>query len=207
MFTGIVQETGIVETIESDAKSTRFVVRAKAAASGLKTGGSAAVNGCCLTAVEVGSRNKAGQTIVFDLLRETWTRTNFQFLKPGSLVNLERSLRVGDRLDGHFVTGHIDGTGKIRCWERVKNDYLMEVTAPGEIMACMVPKGSIALDGISLTVAEIQKDRFCVWIIPHTYEVTNLREKKIGDSVNLEADLIGKYVVRLIQKSVQTLKI
>ena len=206
MFTGIVQETGAFEAIESDAKSTRFVVRAKATANGLKTGGSVAVNGCCLTAVEVGSRKKTGQRIVFDLLRETWTRTNLQFLKPGSLVNLERSLRVGDRLDGHFVTGHIDGIGKIRCWEQVKNDYLMEVAAPGDIMACMVPKGSIALDGISLTVAEIHKDRFRVWIIPHTYEVTNLREKKVGDSVNLEADLIGKYVVRLIQKSVQMLE-
>jgi riboflavin synthase len=156
-----------------------------------------AVNGCCLTAVKVSARGKA-KMIQFDLLQESWRRTNFQFAKPGSLVNLERSLRADGELGGHFVTGHIDGPGKIIRWERAGKDHVLDIAAPADVMRHLVFKGSIAVDGISLTVAGVQKKSFRIWIIPHTYEVTALRERKVGDAVNLEADLLGKYVEKFL---------
>jgi riboflavin synthase len=192
MFTGIVQETGTVEKIERGAKSIALTVRAKNSARGLKTGGSLAVNGCCLTAAKIFTRGKF-KLVQFDLLAETWARTNFQSLKTGSLVNLEPPLRAGDEFGGHFVTGHVDGVGKIVRWEKSGADHVLEITAPKEILRYVIQKGSIAIDGISLTVAGVGKKSFCVWIIPHTLKVTALRGKKIGDAVNLEADILGKY--------------
>ncbi len=192
MFTGIVEETGIAERIKPTAKSIELTVRAGVAGRGLKCGGSLAVNGCCLTAVKVSPRGK-NKLVQFDLLRETWKRTNLQFTKPGSLVNLERPLRASGEFGGHFVTGHIDGIGKIIRWEQSGADYVLGIAAPSDVMRYMILKGSIAVDGISLTVADVQKKSFRVWIIPHTYEVTALRERKVGDAVNLEADLLGKY--------------
>jgi len=151
------------------------------------------VNGCCLTVVKLvrGSRQRV---IQFDLLRETWERTNLQFARVGSLVNLERPLRANGRLDGHFVTGHIDGVGRIVRWERAGQDHVLDIAARPELMRYIVLKGSVAVDGISLTVAAVNKKGFRVWIIPHTYEVTALRERSVGDAVNLETDLLGKYV-------------
>jgi riboflavin synthase len=134
----------------------------------------------------------------FDLLKETWRRTNLQFAKPGSLVNLERPLRADGNLGGHFVTGHIDGIGRIARWERMGQDHVLDVAASAEVMRYVVFKGSIAVDGISLTVAGVSKKTFRIWIIPHTYEVTALRERKVGDAVNLEADLLGKYVEKFL---------
>ena len=134
----------------------------------------------------------------FDLLQETWKRTNLQFAKPGSLVNLERPVPADGRFGGHFVTGHIDGLGKITRWERAAQDHVLDVGAPPELMRHVVFKGSIAVDGISLTVAGVTKRSFRVWIIPHTYEVTALRERKVGDAVNLETDLLGKYVEKFV---------
>lgn len=192
MFTGIIEETGTVEKIEIGKKSTALTVRAKNSARGLKIGGSLAVNGCCLTAVKNSVRGKS-KLVQFDLLAETWKRTNFQFLKTGSLVNLERPLRAGDEFGGHFVTGHIDGVGKISRWEKSGADHVLEISAPENVMRYVIEKGSIAIDGISLTVAGVAKKSFCVWIIPHTLKITALRERKIGDTVNLEADLLGKY--------------
>jgi len=192
MFTGIVQETGTVEKIQRGAKSILLTVCAKASARGLKTGGSLAVNGCCLTAVKIFARGKS-KLVQFDLLAETWRRTNFEFLKTGSLVNLERPLRAGGEFGGHFVAGHIDGIGKIVRWEKSGADHALEIAAPKEVIRYVILKGSIAIDGISLTVAGVGKKSFCVWIIPHTLKVTALRERKIGDAVNLEADLLGKY--------------
>ena len=151
-----------------------------------------AVNGCCLTAVKISSRRKS-KLIQFDLLQETWRRTNLQFAKAGSLVNLERPLRAGDEFGGHFVTGHVDGIGKILRWGKSGTDCVLEISAPANVMRYVIEKGSIAIDGISLTVAGVGKKSFCVWIIPHTLTVTALRERKIGDTVNLEADLLGKY--------------
>lgn len=197
MFTGIVEETGIVERIKPAAKSIELTVRAKICGRGVKLGDSLAVNGCCLTVVKLSSR-KGGKSIQLDLLQETWKRTNLQHAHAGSLVNLERALMVGARLGGHFVTGHIDGTGKITRWEKAGQDHVLEISAPPEVMRYLVFKGSITVDGISLTIAAVRKRSFRVWIIPHTYEATALRERAVGDAVNLEADILGKYVRQFI---------
>jgi len=202
MFSGIVEEAGVVERIKPAAKSIELTVRTKLCGRGLKVGASLAINGCCLTAVKVAPR--AGFKVVrFDMLKETWRRTNLQFAKPGSLVNLERPLRTDGDLGGHFVTGHIDGLGRITRWERLGQDQVLDITAPPEVMRYVVFKGSIAVDGISLTVASVRKRSFRIWIIPHTYEVTALRERKTGDAVNLEADLIGKYVEKFVAARMQ----
>jgi riboflavin synthase len=166
----------------------------------LKIGDSLAVNGCCLTVVKL-ARAPGGKRVQFDLLRETWERTNLQFARVGSLVNLERSLRADGRLGGHFVTGHIDGTGKIIRWERSGQDHVLDIAAPPGVMRYLVFKGSICVDGISLTVASVKPKSFRIWIIPHTYEVTALRERAVGEAVNLEADLLGKYVAKFVSES------
>ena len=197
MFTGIVEEAGVIEKIKPTAKSIEMTVRANVCGRGVKLGDSVAVNGCCLTAAKITSRGKA-KLIQFDLLQESWQRTNFQFAKAGSLVNLERSLRANGELGGHFVTGHVDGPGKIIRWERAGKDHVLDIAAPPEVMRYVVFKGSIAVDGISLTVAGVQQKSFRIWIIPHTFEVTALRERKVGDAVNLEADLLGKYVEKFL---------
>ena len=197
MFTGIVEEVGIIERIERSAKAIHLTVSAKVCGHDLKIGDSLSVNGCCLTAVKIISR--AGKKLVrVDLLEESWRRTNLQFAEIGSAVNLERALRADGRLGGHFVTGHIDGLGKILRWEKIGQDHFLEIAAPAELMRYVIFKGSISIDGISLTVAEVRKKNFAVWIIPHTHEMTALRERKIGDAVNLEGDLLGKYVERFI---------
>jgi riboflavin synthase len=197
MFTGIVEEAGVIEKITPAKKSIEMTVRANVCGRGVKVGDSVAVNGCCLTAVKVSARGKA-KLIQFDLLQESWQRTNFQFGKPGSLVNLERSLRANGELGGHFVSGHVDGLGKIIKWERTGKDHVLDIAAPPDVMRYLVFKGSVAVDGISLTVAAVQKKSFRIWIIPHTFDVTVLRERKVGDAVNLEADLLGKYVERFL---------
>ena len=197
MFTGIVEEAGRVESIKPAAKSIQLTVRARAAGRGVKPGASVAVNGCCLTATRISARGK-DQLVQFDLLEETWQRTNLQFARPGTLVNLERPLRASGELGGHFVTGHIDGVGKIIRCERVGRDHVLDITAPPEVMRYVVFKGSMAVDGISLTVAGVKKKSFRIWIIPHTYEITALRDRKLGDAVNLEADLLGKYVEKFL---------
>jgi len=197
MFTGIVEEAGTVERIKPTGKSIELTVRANVCGRGLKPGASVAVNGCCLTAVKISPRGHA-RLIQFDLLQESWQRTNFQFTKVGSLVNLERSLRADGELGGHFVTGHVDGLGKIIRWERAGKDHVLDLAAPADVMRYLVFKGSVAVDGISLTVAAVQKKSFRIWIIPHTFDVTALRERKVGDAVNLEADLLGKYVEKFL---------
>jgi riboflavin synthase len=197
MFTGIVAETGTVEKIVHGKKSIALTVRAKTSARGLKIGGSLAVSGCCLTATKISLRGKS-KLVQFDLLQETWKRTNFQFLKIGSLVNLERPLRAGGEFGGHFVTGHVDGVGKILRWEKSGADHVLEIAAPKNVMRYVIEKGSVAINGISLTVAGVGRKSFCVWIIPHTFKFTALRERKIGDAVNLEADLLGKYAEKFL---------
>jgi riboflavin synthase len=199
MFTGIVEETGTVEKLQTTPKSIELTLRLNLCAKGLKAGDSLALNGCCLTVTRVFSRGKV-RLAQFDLLNETWNRTNLQFAKPGSLVNLERPLRADGRLGGHFVSGHVDGVGKIIRSERSGQDHLLDISAPADIMRYVLFKGSIALDGISLTVAAVQKKSFRIWIIPHTYEVTALHEREVGDAVNLEADLLGKYVEKFVRE-------
>lgn len=202
MFTGLVEETGVVNRVEPGETSVRLWVDAQVTAQGARLGDSIAVNGCCLTVVAKRAIRRGGKTgacLAFDLLQETWDRTNLSAVNPGSAVNLERSLAAGDRLGGHFVTGHIDGTGKIRTWERRGRDHVLEIAAPAAICRYIVFKGSVAVDGISLTVAGVFRGGFRIWIIPHTFEVTALRERQVGDVVNLEADMLGKYVERFVR--------
>lgn len=197
MFTGIIEEAGVVEAIKPTKKSIELTVRAKAIARGIKLGASVAVNGCCLTVVKVASRGKS-KLLQFDVLQESWRRTNLQFARTGAIVNLERPLRADGELGGHFVTGHVDGVGKIVRWEKSGADHLLDIEAPADVMRYLVFKGSIAVDGISLTVAGVKKKSFRIWIIPHTFEVTTLCERKVGDFVNLEADLLGKYAEKFL---------
>jgi len=198
MFTGIVEEAGRVESIKPTKKSIQLTVRARKVGRGLKLGASVAVNGCCLTVVKLATRGPE-RLIQFDLLQESWRLTNMQFAQVGSLVNLERPLRAEGELGGHFVTGHVDGLGRITKWERVGRDHMLDIAAPPEVMRYMIHKGSVAVDGISLTVAAVKKGSFRIWIIPHTYEITALRDRKVGDAVNLEADLLGKYVEKFFK--------
>src|SRR4051812_42646115 len=180
MFTGIIEETGRVVAFAEGPDSWRLQVAAKVVSSDVKLGDSVAVNGCCLTVTKF----EAGQ-LWFDVLAETRRLTNFAQLAPESLVNLERSLRADTRLGGHFVSGHIDAPGRVEVLEARGKDYYLKVQAPGGLVRYVVHKGSIAIDGISLTVAEVTGDSFAVWLIPHTLAVTNLRDKKAGDTVNL----------------------
>ena len=197
MFTGIIEETGTVAAIKPTANSIQLTVRARSIGRRLKLGASVAINGCCLTATKISVRGR-DRLIQFDLLQETWQRTNLQFTQPGSLVNLERPLRANGELGGHFVTGHVDGLGKIIRWEKSGADHVLDIAAPADVLRYVVFKGSMAVDGISLTVAAVQKKSFRLWIIPHTFEVTALRERKVGDAVNLEADLLGKYAEKFL---------
>lgn len=193
MFTGIVEETGQVLAFEPKADAWALSLSARAALEDLAAGDSIAVNGCCLTAV-------AGEpgTLRFDVLEETRRLTNFSALRPGALVNLERSLRFGGKMGGHFVTGHIDAPGIVDVFEPRGKDHYLRIRVPPASTRHVVHKGSIAIDGISLTVAEVSDTTFAVWLIPHTLAVTNLREKRVGDAVNLEFDLLGKYVEKLL---------
>jgi riboflavin synthase len=199
MFTGIVEEAGVVAKIRPTAKSIALTVSAKVCGRGVKIGDSVSVNGCCLTAVKISAHGKS-RLIQFDLLQESWKLTNLQFARPGSRVNLERSLRANGELGGHFVTGHVDGLGKIVRWEKTGADHVLEIAAPARVLRYIVHKGSIAVDGMSLTVADVGPKSFHIWIIPHTFAVTALRERRVGDRVNLEADLLGKYVEKFLSR-------
>jgi len=193
MFTGLVEERGGILALERSRTGARLTLRAPFIASDVRVGDSVAVNGCCLT---VTAHN--GGTLAFDLLEETLARTNLGGLAPGVFVNLERALAAHARLGGHFVQGHIDTTGEVLAFEQVKADRRLEIALPREFAHYVAFKGSIAIDGISLTVAEVREQSFVVWIIPHTLEVTNLGSTKPGDLVNLEFDLLAKYVERIL---------
>ena len=195
MCTGIVEEIGTVESIHPGDQSIRLTLSLRKTGTGLKVGDSLSVNGCCLTVAELATKGRT-KTAQFDLLQEPWRLTNLQDCRAGSSVNLERSLEAGGRLGGHFVTGHIDGMGKIVSWEQKGEDHQLEIAAPDEVMRYIVHKGSVAVDGISLTVAAVEKETFTIWIIPHTFEETALKERAVGDAVNLESDILGKYVER-----------
>ncbi|MEO5959706.1 MAG: riboflavin synthase [Opitutaceae bacterium] len=193
MFTGIVEETGRVLAFAQKAEGWELAVAARAALVDLTVGDSIAVNGCCLTAARFD-----GTTIRFDVLEETRRLTNFSTLRAGSLVNLERSLRFGGKVGGHFITGHIDTRGTVDVFEARGKDRYLRVAVAEEFSRYIVQKGSIAIDGISLTVAEVGEKDFAVWLIPHTLAATNLSAKCAGDWVNLEFDLLGKHIERLL---------
>jgi riboflavin synthase len=195
MFTGIVETVGTVEGVEPGDDLTRLVVDAAAIADGVEPGDSVAVNGGCLTVTS----NRDGR-LSFEAVRETMERTALGDLKVGARVNLERAMRAGDRLDGHIVQGHVDGVGTVRELIRDGNDVRLQVDCDPELADCVVEKGSIAIDGVSLTVAALTPSGFEVALIPHTLEVTTLRDRQPRDRVNLEADVLGKYVKRYLQR-------
>lgn len=193
MFTGIVEETGRVVSFTRTTAAWRLVVEARTVLAGTAVGDSIAVNGCCLTVVE-----NSGGRLQFDLLEETCRLTNLPAVAPGGPVNLERSLRPDGKMGGHFVSGHVDGTGTIATLEPRGADRYLRVKYPAAFRGLLVPKGSIAIDGVSLTVVEVQDDWFSIWLIPHTMTVTNLGARRAGEAVNLEFDLLAKYVDRLL---------
>ena len=194
MFTGLVREVGEVGWLRRTDTAVQLMLNAPKSSSRVRTGDSIAVNGCCLTVTA--HRN---MRLMFDLLEESLDRTNLGRLKPGSPVNLERSLRMDGRLGGHFVQGHVDCTAAVVGVEEKGADVRLDIALPAEFARYVVFKGSIAVNGVSLTVAEITDERFTVWIIPHTLENTNLGDLAVGDLVNLEFDILAKYVERLLE--------
>ncbi len=194
MFTGIVEETGRVTAFSPGRDAWALDVACSVAALDAAPGDSIAVNGCCLTVTRMGQGS-----LGFDVLEETRRLTNFAALGAGGLVNLERSVRAGGKIGGHFVTGHIDTTGVIETFEPRGKDHYLRVKLAPESARHLVHKGSIAIDGISLTVAETGADAFAVWLIPHTRQATNLQARRPGDKLNLEFDLLGKHVEKLLQ--------
>jgi len=193
MFTGLVEETGRVIEVQLEERSAKLTVSAPIVHEGLKLGDSVAVNGCCLTVI-----GQEGDHLTFDAVPETLIRTNLGALCPGERVNLERSLQVGARLGGHFVQGHIDGVGTVLALAPDENAVVMEIGIPIPLRRYFVEKGSVCVDGVSLTVASALPASFTVWTIPHTRAVTTLGDRQIGDRVNLECDLLGKYIERLL---------
>lgn len=192
MFTGIIEQTGTVKWLQRTAGKGILAISLERHPPDIKTGESIAVNGVCLTL-----SNYQGNILSFDIMVETLAKTNLGHLSPGEIVNIERSLKVNDRLGGHIVSGHIDGTGRIKKIKKEK-EFVLSISASSDIIAYLIPKGSIAIDGISLTIVDLKKDWFSVHIIPHTLKTTNLRFSKVGDILNLEADIIGKFVHRYL---------
>jgi riboflavin synthase len=193
MFTGIVEAIGEVRAIQPRGPDAGVIIGSgELDLSDVKVGDSIAVNGCCLTVVEL-----TPQAFRVDVSRETLERTiGFE---AGSRVNLEKALRVSDRLGGHLVTGHIDGLGEVTCWEAVGESWRLEVRVPAELARYLARKGSITINGVSLTVNRAEGDRFEVNLIPHTLEVTNLKSLAVGVRVNLEVDLLARYIERLLE--------
>jgi len=197
MFTGIIEEVGRVVAFKPEAEAWGLVIAARSVRQDAAPGDSMAINGCCLTI----SRLDAGQ-MHFDVLEETRRLTNFGAFRVDGPVNLERSLRFGGKVGGHFVTGHIDTTGEIVALEPRGKDHYLRIRIPREFSRYIVQKGSIAVDGISLTIAEVADDEFAVWLIPHTMLATNLHSRSRGDAVNLEFDMLGKHIERLMSHRV-----
>lgn len=193
MFTGLVEETGKVAAFTAGPQAWSLQIAATLVPGDVAVGDSVAVNGCCLTVVRCDRAH-----LWFDVLEETRRLTNFKDLAPGAAVNLERSLRADARLGGHFVSGHVDAQGEILVLEARGNDHYLRVRVPAGLGRYLVYKGSVAVDGISLTVAEVAGDEFVIWLIPHTMAATNLHEKRAGGAVNLEFDLLAKYVEKLL---------
>ena len=191
MFTGLIESTGRTVSLETRGQQARLTIEAPFSTQAT-SGDSVAVNGCCLTVVE-----QDDQTLTFDILTQTLEVTSLGALSPGALVNLERALRADDRLGGHFVQGHVDTTGIIKDLSPQGQDHRYEVSlSPGVYRYC-IGRGSLAVDGISLTIAELLPESALFWITPHTFKATNLQSAQIGQEVNLEADLLAKYVESL----------
>ena len=195
MFTGIVEEIGVVKALESGLAGTRLTILASTVMETLTVGASVSVNGACLTVVAVGDREFSAE-----VSRETLSVTALGRLITSAPVNLERALKINERIDGHLVSGHVDGVGTLTSRRQEGNAIVLRIEAPKEVLRYCVPKGSITVDGASLTINELNDRSFGVAIIPHTAKMTTLGVKQAGEAVNLEADLIGKYVERLLQE-------
>jgi riboflavin synthase len=195
MFTGIIEEVGRVTSIKQHGENRRITIAAERTPKELKTGDSVSVSGVCLTALDI----KPG-SFAADLAPETWSRTSLSRIREGALVNLELPMKADGRFGGHIVQGHVDGVGKVVSFERIQDsdNWWLEIDLPDEIEKYTVFKGSISIEGISLTVAKLERNRCAIAIIPHTVEMTNLHSLRRGDPVNLEADLIAKYVEKMM---------
>jgi riboflavin synthase len=194
MFTGLIEEAGrVVWLRRSSEKGIQLQINAPQIGKSVRTGDSVAVNGCCLTVT-----SQRNESITFDLLQETLDRTNLRLLRPDTVVNLERALAADGRVGGHFVQGHVDCAVPVISFEERGNDHRLELETPDDYGHYLAFKGSIAVNGISLTIADVLDRSFAVWIIPQTRKVTNLRATQPGDAVNLEFDIIAKYVERMM---------
>ena len=196
MFTGIVEEVGRITRIEQRGENRRITITAEHTPKGLGTGNSVSVSGVCLTALDI-----KPASFCADLAPETWVRTSFSRIHDGALVNLELPMKADGRFGGHIVQGHVDGVGKLIAFDRISDseNWWLEIELPDDVEKYTVYKGSLSVEGISLTVAKLQKNRCTIAIIPHTVEMTNLNSLKPGDPVNLEADLIAKYVEKMMK--------
>ena len=193
MFTGLIEEIGVVQSIKKSAKSARITIKADIVLEGIRLGDSISTNGVCLTATEFSAKS-----FTVDVMAETMRRSNLNNFSPGQEVNLERAMKLGDRLGGHIVSGHIDGLGTIANYENEDNAVWITISTDPEILKYIVQKGSIAIDGVSLTVAYVDESVFKVSIIPHTKDATTLLRRKVGNEVNLECDIVGKYIEKLM---------
>ncbi len=196
MFTGIIEETGIVQRVEKGGKSSRLQIKANKVLEGTRIGDSICTSGVCLTVADMKE-----SWFESDVMAETMRRSKLESLYPGAEVNLERAMKADGRFGGHIVSGHIDGTGTIRSISKEENAVWLTISAEESLMRYVVEKGSVAIDGISLTVAKVDLKGFQVSIIPHTGRETTLLQQKTGDKVNLECDIIGKYVEKLMNPS------
>ena len=195
MFTGLIEEKGLIKEKIKTGDGIRFVLSAKRIMDDLKIGDSVAVNGVCLTVV-----NRENDTFAVDTIEETLKKTNLGSTKLKDPVNLERPLKADARLGGHFVLGHVDTTGTVKQVKELSNSHFITISFPKGYQKYLIPVGSIAIDGVSMTVAELGKDEFSVGVIPHTWEETIFASKKIGDTVNLEFDVLGKYIIQLTEQ-------
>jgi riboflavin synthase len=194
MFTGIIEEVGRLTAIKRGAKSARLTVDAPNVSPGTRLGDSIAVSGVCLTVVEI-----AGSRLSFDAIAETVSRTSLKAVGVGDGVNLERAMQAGGRFGGHMVQGHVDGTGTLLSVRDEENARVLRIGAPSDLMRYIIPKGSVTLDGISLTVVDVGSDWFTAWIIPHTWAHTTLHQRRVGDPLNIENDIIARYLERLME--------
>jgi riboflavin synthase len=196
MFTGIIEEVGRVANIGRENENRRLIVSSSSLVKELKKGDSIAVSGVCLTAVEITPKSFGA-----DLAEETWNRTSFSRIKPGALVNLELPMRADGRFGGHIVQGHVDGTGKFVALDEIPgaDNYWLRIEIPPDLARYVIFKGSLSIEGISLTVAKVEGTEVTVAIIPHTTEMTNLKSLKPGDPLNLEVDMIAKYVEKMMR--------
>jgi riboflavin synthase len=193
MFTGLIEEIGVVRAVTNGESSARIEITAPGIGADAAIGDSISISGACLTVV-----SKDNAVLAFEAVPETLARTALKSAKSGDYVNLERALALGQRMGGHFVQGHVDGTGVLRSVRDEDNAKVLSVECPPELLRYMVPKGSVALDGISLTLVDVRREEFTVWIIPHTWDNTSLQYRKPGDILNIEVDMIARHIEKFL---------